>query len=185
MTPRFSARQQKTRLNAVFFLTLFIALAFQLYRSRIQAVDSSLASQAETVDESLFVGLRHANKQEVQAALPSAAGKLTLLEFSSRLCHDCQRMKPVLAQLMPQHPQIYFKQVDALEDRGKSPALFRAFKPVSVPILVFIDQQGEIRNVLYNYQPPEAIQSALRKLEQQGKALKKPINPAKTPPRVG
>jgi hypothetical protein len=37
-------------------------------------------------------------------------------------------------------------------------------------MLVFIDPQGEIRNVLYNYQSPETIEAALIKLEQQSQS---------------
>jgi thiol:disulfide interchange protein len=170
MTPRFSAGQNKIRLIAVFLFTVLLALAFQFYQGNRPDTGHAASNTTETVDESLFIGLRHASAREVRAALPESVGKPTLLEFSSRLCHDCQRMKPVLAKLTPRHPQVVFKQVDALDDRKKLPAVFRTFKPVSVPMLVFIDPQGEIRNVLYNYQSPETIEAALIKLEQQSQS---------------
>jgi hypothetical protein len=73
----------------------------------------------------------------------------------------------VLSQIVPKHPHIYFKRIDVLDDQQKYPVVFRTFKPVSVPMLVFINPQGEIRNVLYNYQTPDAITAALTTLEKQ------------------
>lgn len=168
MTPRFAASQNKIRLIAVFLFTVMLAIAFQFYKSRPQD-GTDIASNAETVNESLYIGLRHASSKEIKTALPDSVGKPTLLSFSSRLCHDCQRMAPVISKLVPKHPGIHFRKIDVLDDREKYPAVFRAFKPVSVPMLVFIDRQGEIRDVLYNYQEPSTIAAAMNKLEKSGK----------------
>ncbi len=52
-----------------------------------------------------------------------------------------------------------------MDDQKKYPALFRTFKPVSVPVMIFVDASGEIRNVLYNYQPKEEIVTAINQLQ--------------------
>jgi thiol:disulfide interchange protein len=163
MTPRFSAGQHKMRLITVFLFTVALALAFQVLHSR--PADMT-ANAANTLDDSLFIGVRHAGAKEIQGVLPDIQGKPAVLDFTSRLCHDCQRMNPVMDQLMPKHPAVRFHRF-IVEDRDQYPAVFRVFKPVSVPMLIFVDNHGEIRNVLYNYQAPATVAAALGNLERQ------------------
>lgn len=165
MSARLTARQNQIRLITVFICTVVLVLLFQFYKTGLHREDTGLSSQAETTDGSLFMGLRHATPSEIHSALPQAAGKPTLIDFSSRLCHDCQRMAPIISKLVPQHPELYFKKFDVLEDQKKAPAVFRIFKPVSVPMLVLVNPKGEIKNVLYNYQKPEVVSAAIAKLE--------------------
>jgi thiol:disulfide interchange protein len=169
MSRHLTASQNKIRLIAVFLFTVFLAITFYLYKDKFQPGSPIAASNAETVDESLFIGLRHATPAEIKAALPEAIGKPTLLDFKSKLCHDCKRLAPALSQALSRHPNIYVTQVDVLDDRQKYPAILRAFKPVSVPTLVLISPRGEVQNVLYNYQKPEVIDAALTRLERQSR----------------
>jgi thiol:disulfide interchange protein len=55
-----------------------------------------------------------------------------------------------------------------MEDQEKAAALLRTFKPVTVPVLVFIGTDGEIKNVLYNYQSPDTVHAALNQLQSAG-----------------
>lgn len=165
MSARFTASQNKFRLIAVFLFTVIIALTVQIYKGNGQRAITAEANNGSRLDDSFFIGLRRAKPAEVRAALPEASGKPALLAFSSRFCHDCQRMAPVLSGLMPKHPEVYYRKIDVLEEQKKYPAIMRTFQPVSVPMLVFISPAGEIRNVLYNYQKPEAVAAALQKLE--------------------
>lgn len=169
MTPRFHARQNKIRLIAVFLFIAGLSVAFQVLKSRSADPEAAMAGGAASSDPALFMGLRHASAREILAVLPEAQGRPMLLEFSSRLCHDCQRLAPVLRKVTGQHPGVYFRKIDVMEDKDKYPALFRAFKPVSVPMMVFIDGKGEIRNVLYNYQKPAVIAAAIDTLEKQSR----------------
>jgi thiol:disulfide interchange protein len=166
MTPRFTARQSNIRLIGLFLSVAVLALVFQFYRANLHHdAGSGEISQAETMPSSLFIGVRHASAKEIRAALPEANGRPTVLEFGSRLCHDCQRLAPVVSKLAARYPAVYFRNIDVLEDHDKAPAILRTFKPVSVPLLVFIDAQGDIRNVLYDYQSPAAVSAALDKLQ--------------------
>jgi thiol:disulfide interchange protein len=167
MSSHLTASQNKIRLIAVFLFSVLMVATFYLYRENFQSSSAIAASNSETLDDALFIGLRHATPKEIKAALPEATGKPLLLDFKSRLCHDCKRMAPIVKQALAQHPNIHFKEVDVLDDTKKYPALFRTFKPVSVPTLVFISSKGEIKNVLYNYQKPEVVAAALSKLERQ------------------
>lgn len=164
MSVQLTARLNKFRLIALFLCTVLIVLAVRVVQSRFYAKAGLSVSNAETVNDSMFMGLRHVPAAEVRQTLPDAAGKPAVLYFSSRLCHDCQRMLPVVSQVMSHYPALYFKKLDVLEDQSKAPAIFRAFKPVSVPMVVLINAQGEIRNVLYDYQKPELLTSAINKI---------------------
>lgn len=169
MSAQPSARQNRIRLIAIFLLSAFLVAAFQLYQHNVSGASQAARGpdQAKQLDETLFLGLRHASPSEVRAALPETFGKPTLINFSSRLCHDCKRLAPVVSALVAQHPQIHFVKLDIMEDQQKYPAIFRAFKPVSVPVLVFINSRSEIQNVLYNYQKPNVVAAALMRLEKE------------------
>jgi thiol:disulfide interchange protein len=165
MSVRLTANQNKIRLIAVFLFTLIIVGILRIYQGQLHPGERANASKAEALDDSLFVGMRHVSAPDVQQVLPETVGKPSVIYFGSRLCHDCQRMAPVVAQVMPQYPNVYFKKFDVFEDKSKSPAVLHTFRPVSVPILVFINPQGEIRNVLYDYNKPEVVTSALNSLQ--------------------
>ena len=165
MTPRFLANTNKIRILTAFLYTVLLVLAIQLLQSCTLTGISKTLSSTPSLNDTYFVGLRHATAKEVKAALPEGTGKSALLEFSSRMCHDCQRLKPVVHKLISGSPSIFFKNVDVLEDRDKAAALLSAFKPVTVPVLIFIDANGEIKNVLYNYQSEETVKAALIQLQ--------------------
>ena len=107
-----------------------------------------------------FIGLRHASPAEIHAALPSSVKRVTVIDFSSVLCLDCQKMKPVLEKFKTAHPHLNFLAVDVNEGPRKQAALMRTFKPLTVPALVFINAQGQITDVLYNYQPLSLVEKA-------------------------
>lgn len=165
MTPHFIANQNKTRLLLVFGFTVMLAACFQGYRGGFEHMATAEAKGKLTLNEALFVGLRKVKPAEVRQVLPESAVRPTLLVFSSRFCHDCKRLAPVLTRLSSQHPKVAYRKLDINEDQQKAPAIFRAFKPVSVPLIVFITPGGQIQNVLYNYQTPQVINNALSALE--------------------
>lgn len=156
---------------------LMTALVGVLSASGLLSGVVSAIGQAQAAD-ARFLGLRKASPAEIRAAIPEAGNRPILVEFTSRFCHDCQRLRPVVSSLVPKYPSVYLKQADILEDREKAPVLFRAFKPVSVPVLVFIDHHGTIKEVLYNAQPPEKIAMALHSLHHGSQA------PATSPIRL-
>jgi len=185
MSARLTAQQNKIRLISIFLFTLMLGLGAWVYQGQFHANGSGAVSNAETLDDSLFMGLRHVPAPEVRQVLPAASGKPAVLYFGSRLCHDCQRMSPVVLQTLAQYPNIYFKKLDVLDDQNKEPAILRTFKPVIVPMTVLINPKGEIRNVLYDYQKPEVVKVAIASLLRQSvasepnpKAKKEPLKKA-------
>ncbi len=175
MTPHFKANHHKTRLILVFGFTLLIAVCFQWYRGRFDQTATAEAKGKATVSDALFLGMRKVKPAEVRQVLPEAATRPTLLVFSSRFCHDCQRLAPVITRLTAQHPKVAYRKLDVNDDQQKAPAIFRAFKPVSVPLMVFIAPGGEIQNALYNYQTPEVLAEALKTLEASRLASPAPV----------
>ena len=136
-------------LSALFLFVALMGLSFSVFAA-----------------DTRFIGLRHASPDEIHAALPSSVKRLTVIDFSSVLCLDCQKMKPVLQKFRTAHPQLNFFAVDVNEGPRKQAALMHTFKPLTVPALVFINSQGQITDVLYNYQPfglvEKAYQNALK-----------------------
>lgn len=179
MSARLTAQQNKVRLIAVFLFTLMLGLLVRGYMGYFHAQRGEAASNAATLDDSLFIGIRHVPAVEVRQAIPEAAKQPALLYFGSKLCHDCQRMSPIVTQLVGNYPDVYFKKLDVLDDQAKAPGIFRAFKPVSVPVMVFIASGGEIRNVLYDYQKPEVVAAAIKGIRQQPIAKGAPNPPLK------
>lgn len=179
MTPRFLAQENKMRLLLLFLFVALLLLVFWLFQTdmfkkttanvmvpaAVQMDARQLSAGPVVLNDAHFMGLRRATADEVKAVLPEADGKPTLLEFSSRMCHDCQRLKPVVSQALKKFSGVQFKVVDVLEDQEKAASLLRIFKPVTVPILVFIGADGEIKNVLYNYQPADVVNNALSQLQ--------------------
>jgi len=190
MSARLSASQNKIRLLVLFLFTVLIIVCVRVYQAKFHAGAEMALGHAElghaenvaSTHDDFFTGLRHASSREVHQALPEARGKATVLYFGSRLCHDCQRMSPVIRQMTSQFPHLYFKKIDVLDDQQRLPAVFRAFKPMVVPITVLITPQGEISNVLYDYQKPEVVTAALNHLQQTatGKTVKTEKLPLKS-----
>lgn len=109
----------------------------------------------------LYVGMAKVPPQKVAQLFPEAKQKPLLLMFHSKFCYDCKRMKPVIEKALPKHPGLVFKSYDILEDKKRFAPVFNAFKPVTVPILVFITPEGAIRQVLYNYQSPQTVEAEI------------------------
>src|SRR5690242_5883900 len=109
--------QNKFRLFALFLCTVLIIVAVRIVQSRFYAKAGLPVSNAETLNDSMFMGVRHVPASEVRQTLPESAGKPAVLYFSSKLCHDCQRMMPVISQVMTHYPDVYFKKLDVLDDQ--------------------------------------------------------------------
>lgn len=134
----------------------------------VAATPKSKAGGVETIeknDKALYIGLRKPSPSEIRQSLPEAAGKPALLMFHSKYCFDCKKMRPIIDKLMPEYTGITFLEFDILSDTKAHPAVFNTFKPVTVPVLVFITPDSKIQNVLYNFQNEAAIRNALKPLE--------------------
>ena len=150
---------QKLVLVAVTALLALLATALLL--SGVLMTPEGGNATGTPSDAEMFMGLQKVPASELHATVPDAKGKPTLLMFTSKFCLECKKLTPVVMKLLPQYPGVHFQKYDILEDRQKYAPVFDRFQPVSVPTLVFVDKQGEIRNVLYNDQPAKEISTSL------------------------
>ncbi len=112
----------------------------------------------------MFMGIQHASPQQIAQAFPGTPGKPLLVDFSSKYCLDCQRMKPVLESLLPKFQHIQFKHIDIMRDKATNPVPINLFKPTTVPVLVFISPNSKIVNVVYDYHPGKELSPLLAQL---------------------
>jgi thiol-disulfide isomerase/thioredoxin len=63
--------------------------------------------------------------------------------FTRDWCTPCQVMKPWLEEIRAEHPEVAVAQVNL--DRGGNEPLGRFFQISAVPVLVFVDKDGTIR----------------------------------------
>lgn len=115
-------------------------------------------------DNAMFMGLRQASAEEVRLAFAGTADTPLLINFSSRFCLDCKKMKPIVEEAVAGFPDVKYVTLDIMRDREKHAAVFNTLQPVSVPTFVFVNADGDIENVLYNTQPREAIRMALESI---------------------
>jgi thioredoxin 1 len=64
-----------------------------------------------------------------------------LVEFVSDSCPSCDEMKPIVDQVLANHPQLRFRKVDA----DLEVELSRHYEVKCVPVYVVLDRQGEVR----------------------------------------
>lgn len=123
---------------------------------------------AAATDKNLYRGMQPVQPVKMKQLFPQvfavAKPKPMLLVFHSKFCLDCKKMMPTIQKLGPKHPGVVIQGYDVFEDKKNNALLFNAFKPVTVPTLVFINRQGEIKNVLYNFQSYKTIGAEIKKI---------------------
>lgn len=147
-----------------YWLSLALILGWmgiQGYQSTLDAKPAATAKAPQTLPSEAYMGIQKVSAAKVKELFPDSNGKPLLLMFHSKYCFDCKRMKPVIETLVPKHKGLVFKSYDVLEDKEKQARIFSAFKPVSVPILLFIKPNGETAQILYNYQKTAVVESNL------------------------
>ncbi len=135
----------------------------------MQPVDSPKAEPAtrqttsETSPETsdLFMGIQPVSPEQLYGLIPELKDKPALLTFHSQFCLDCKAMKPIIEASAAKYPTVIHKTFEIQEDLERYKAILQAFKPVTVPVFVFIDKHGKIVNVLYNQQPQTLVEQNL------------------------
>ncbi len=120
----------------------------------------------------LFSGVSEVGVEKLHQLFPEAKGKPLLVEFKSKFCLDCKRMTPILNKLFPHYSQMETRIYDIKNDRAKNQAVFNAFNPSIVPIIVFIDGNGRIQNVFYGYHPADELKKELDLLNAESSSVK-------------
>jgi thiol:disulfide interchange protein len=106
------------------------------------------------------VGLQQVDALTVQRLL-LPANTLRVLVFYSKFCLDCQAMAPIIDSLSKRHPTVHVMRLDVARDKDLHYELFQAFRPTTVPAVVFIATNGTIRHVVGDGLALKSIQPAL------------------------
>ena len=146
------------------------ASAIAVNIDRPQPVSQTASAQENpNSDADLYIGIRKPTPQEIAQGLPESKDKPTVIMFHSQYCLDCKKMSPLFDRLMPHYPGILYRVYDIMTDTKTAPGIFNAFKPQTVPVMIFITPQGTIENVFYNEQSEKTITAALDELNKSAK----------------
>ena len=75
--------------------------------------------------------------------LEAATGKPIVLEFSSTMCSECQKLQKVLDEVEPKYDKkISFQKVNASVIDAAAQEKIKKYNVKSVPTIVFIDKEG-------------------------------------------
>lgn len=66
---------------------------------------------------------------------------MKLLHFTAEWCQPCKMMKPVIAQVTDEHPEIEYHSIDI----DKHPETASDYRILSIPSFVLMDEDGEIK----------------------------------------
>jgi len=119
-----------------------------------------MRSHAATGHTPMYAGIQSVQPAVVRQLFPEHKGNPFVLVFTSRFCLDCKHLKPMLEKQWEVYPTLSHLTLDIMEDRKTHAAVFRAFKPVSVPTLILVRSNGAIANVLYNPHTREELTAA-------------------------
>lgn len=159
MTPHYSSSQNHMKLIALFLFTVMISVTCLVLKGRYEHAN------AASPNSRMFLGVKHLSPNEIHSLVPEIKGKPAVIEFHSKLCHDCKKITPIMEQLTKACPGVVLKKYDILNDRKTQGAVFRGFNPVSVPILLFVDKKGDIKNVLYNAQTKATLSESVDQIK--------------------
>lgn len=87
-------------------------------------------------------------------------GRPTVVKFSTDWCNPCKVLQKTLDRLEPQYPNVNFIHVDVEE----SPELAQEFQIQSIPVMIFMKENGEIVNRKVGLMPEKAIVSEIENL---------------------
>ncbi len=155
--------KEKFWVSVVMILLLAIS-TFWVLNEAPDKTDPATRNIPETTvsnSNAMFSGIKPVTSEDIKAIYPEMAGKPLLIEFRSKYCLDCKRMAPVLEGLFPHYPNMQTRVYDIKTDRKKNRAVFEAFQPSIVPILVFVRFDGTIQNILYGFHPKADLKGEL------------------------
>lgn len=122
---------------------------------------STTPAEAPEANNDMYMGIQPVSAERLYELMPELKGKPTILTFHSQFCLDCKKMKPVIDASAKKFPAVFQKTIEIQEDHDRYKGVLQAFKPVTVPVFLFIDSHGKTINILYNTQPQALIEKNL------------------------
>jgi thiol:disulfide interchange protein len=152
------------RAPVVFGAILLFLVVLWFARPTQQVPDGFTPTSAEQV--AAAYGIQKPAASAVLAALPELKTQPMLLEFRTQMCLDCQALAPVLDKLAQQNPDVTLLVYDLDKTRKLRPAIFDLFQPVTVPTLIALNQQGQVKQVLYERPDETTLTQVFQQLKQ-------------------
>lgn len=85
-------------------------------------------------------------------------GKPTIVDFSATWCPPCQQLKPIFERLEKEFDgRINFIKVDVDEN----PALAQNYQVQSIPMLLFLNKDGQVQNTIIGFQNYDQLLAAI------------------------
>jgi thioredoxin 1 len=87
-------------------------------------------------------------------------GRPVVLKFGADFCQPCKVLQKTLEKLEPQYPNVNFIHVDVEE----SPELAQEFQIQNIPVMIFMNENGEIVNRKVGLMSEKVIVSEIENL---------------------
>lgn len=104
--------------------------------------------------------IRAVEQGKLKALLGDAAGEPVMVAFTSRYCHDCQRMAPYLEQAEATFPSVNLIELDVMNPDDRR--WVEAFHPLVTPTLVAITPDVTVRQSWVGYQGLTQLEDAFQ-----------------------
>ncbi|MEB3206951.1 MAG: thioredoxin family protein [Vampirovibrionales bacterium] len=111
-------------------------------------------------------GIAPVSPKQVVSILPSAHDQPVIVMFKSKFCQDCKTLRPLLEQRLSKADAAGISLIlfDILVDRSKYPQVFQAFRPTTVPTVIYIRRGGHIQESFVGLKTPQQLERSLQKL---------------------
>jgi thiol-disulfide isomerase/thioredoxin len=115
---------------------------------------------AATSATGLEFAVQNLSPQDLNRIAPQWQGRPTMLEFTAKLCKDCQHMKPDMERLAKQYQGRVETVVVDVEDPPEplGPVLLSRFAPLVTPTIILISPTLQVTQVLVGRQEPAKLE---------------------------
>lgn len=133
------------------FLSVLVLSVFTFFscNSSYRAGEAETDANAAAVVNAEEVAYKVVNNHIVpQNGLP------TIVDFSATWCPPCQKLKPIFSKLEEEFKgRINFITIDVDEN----PQISQSYGVQSIPMLIFMDKDGQVKNIVVGFQTREQL----------------------------
>lgn len=125
------------------------AMTFLSCNSSYRAGEATTDANAQAVENSQTVAYKVVNSKIVpQNGLP------TIVDFSASWCPPCRQLKPIFEKLSEEFKgRINFVTIDV----DANPEISQSYGVQSIPMLIFMDKTGQVKNTLVGFQTRDKL----------------------------
>lgn len=117
--------------------------------SNYRSAEAQTDSNVQAVENSQEVAYR-----VVESKIVPQNGLPTIVDFSASWCPPCRQLKPIFQKLEEEFKgRINFITIDV----DDNPQLAQSYGVQSIPMLIFMDKEGQVKNTLIGFQTREQL----------------------------